>query len=353
MDKPGVLRVAIACNIKTDHTSEADAEFDEPETIEAISTALRNGGFETIVLDAADQFPRKLIAASPDIVFNIAEGRSGRSREAQVPAILEYYGVPYSGSDAAALSVSLDKAMTKRLAQSCGVETPAFCIITRGAPELSSNLPDGLPCDLLDELPGGLRFPVIVKPNAEGSGKGITDDCVAEDMPQLSALTGRLADYHEGGLLAEQYIGGREFTVGILGNGSGLRVLEPMEIIYRQHRGPYNIYSCEVKRNFREYVDYSCPPDIPPALVNKIKSDAITVYNALGCMDFARADFRLSADGRVYFIEINPLPGLRPHYSDFPILAEYNGINYGNLIRTILGFALDRYGMRRVVTRDE
>jgi len=330
MDKIDVFTVAIACNIKTHSSSDSEAEFDEPETVEAISVALKNGGFETIVLDAGDGFPQKLETAMPDIVFNIAEGRSGRSREAQIPAILEYYEVPYTGSDAATLSVSLDKAMTKRIVQSCGIETPAFCVISNGTLEL--------PCDL--------PFPALVKPNAEGSSKGVSDDCVAKDIPRLYELVDRLARDCTGDLLVEQYIDGREFTVGIIGNGHGIRVFEPMEIIYRKLRGDYKIYSYEVKQNYRDYISYKCPPDLPSELITKMKRDAETVYETLGCRDFARVDFRLSEDERIFFIEINPLPGLAPDYSDFPMLADYNGINYDNLIRAILNCALKRYGMK-------
>ena len=336
MDKIDCFRVAIACNIKTDCTSDAEAEFDEPETVEAISAALRNGGFETVVLEVTDGFPQKLEAAMPDIVFNIAEGRSGRSREAQIPAILEYSGVSYTGSDAATLSVSLDKAMTKRIVQSCGIETPDFCVISNGTLELSCDLP----------------FPVLVKPNAEGSSKGVPDDCVAEDMPRLYELVDRLARNCTGDLLVEQYIAGREFTVGIIGNSTDIHVFEPMEIIYRKLRGDYKIYSYEVKRNFRDYISYKCPPDLPSKLITKIKRDAETVYKTLGCRDFARVDFRLSEDERIFFIEINPLPGLAPGYSDFPMLADYNGINYDNLIRAMLNCALKRYGMK-AVEKDE
>ncbi|MCL1912931.1 MAG: ATP-grasp domain-containing protein [Eubacteriaceae bacterium] len=329
MKKSDVLRVAIACNIKTDRSTDAEAEFDEPETIEAISAALRNCGVETIILEATEGFPHKLETASPGLVFNITEGRSGRSREAQIPAILEYYGIPYTGSDAAALSVALDKAMTKRIVQSCGVETPAFFVIQDQGPELSCDLP----------------FPVLVKPNSEGSSKGIPDDCVAEDMPRLLELVDQLAQDCAGSLLLEQYIDGREFTVGIIGNGPDIRVFEPMEIIYHKLRGQYKVYSFEVKKNYRDYISYKCPPDLSLELIAKMKRDAETVFKTLGCLDFARVDFRLSEDGRIFFIEINPLPGLAPGYSDFPMMAEYNGINYDDLICAMLRCAIKRYGI--------
>ena len=332
MDHSDALLVAIACNIKTEHASDAEAEFDEPRTIDAIGAALRNGGYKTIILEATKGFPQKLGSALPDIVFNISEGRSGRSREAQVPAILEYCGIPFTGSDTVALSVALDKVMTKRLVQSCGIETPAFRVVARG----------------VSDMPGDLTFPVIVKPNAEGSSKGVSDDCVAENMTQLRTLVNRLMRDCTGELLAEQYIDGREFTVGIIGNGPDIRVFEPMEIIYSKLKGHYKVYSYEVKQNYRDYISYKCPPDLPSELIVKMKNTAEAVYKILGCLDLARIDFRLSEDGCLFFIEINPLPGLAPDYSDFPMLAGYNGMEYDDLIRAIVSCALKRYGMNAV-----
>jgi len=325
-------RVGIACNIRTDRGSDGQAEFDEPETIAAIRAALEEDGYETVILEASDGFPEKLEAAAPDIVFNIAEGKSGRCREAHIPAILEYYGVPFTGSDAAALSVALDKALTKRIAGSLGVETPPFSVIPKE----------------IWEIPDNLSFPVLIKPNAEGSSKGISDVCTARDAKELRELISRLAGGYGEDLLAETFIDGREFTVGIIGNGPGLRVFEPMEVIFRKQNGPYKIYSYEIKKNFREYIRYQCPPDLPEEINNRMKRYAEVVYKALGCADFARADFRLSENGTVYFIEINPLPGLCPGYSDYPILADFHGIAYNKLIRAILCCALERYGMKDV-----
>jgi len=308
-----------------DRCSDAQAEFDEPETIEALRAALQSDGYEVIVLEASEDFPRKLEAAKPNIVFNIAEGVSGRGREAQIPAILDYYGVPYTGSDACALSVALDKALTKRVARGCGVDTPEFRVIPAG----ERTLPDGLP------------YPVIVKPNAEGSSKGISDASVAGNPGELAERCGGDCD-----LLAEQYVAGREFTLGMLGNGADLRVFEPMEIIFTKRRGMYDVYSYGVKKNFREYISYKCPPELPAELIARMKHDAAVIYGVLGCRDLCRADFRLSNEGELYFIEANPLPGLAPGYSDFPMLAAYSGVPYGELIRAILHCALKRYGLK-------
>jgi len=329
-NKKAIL-VGIAVNIKTDHGSDTQAEFDEPETIVAISNALKTGGFETVVLEATDEFTRKLELEKPDIVFNIAEGRSGRNREAQIPAILEYYNVPYTGSDVATLAIALDKSLTKQIVQNCGIEMPSSFLIKKGCLEFPDNLP----------------FPILVKPNAEGSSKGISDASVAKNLTELHKLVNKMMNNYGEDLIAEQYIDGREFTVGIIGNGSYIHVFEPMEIIFQKFNS-YKIYGYEVKKNFRDYISYQCPPNIPAELKALMMRDAETVYSALGCLDFARIDFRLSNDGKVYFLEVNPLPGLAPGYSDFPMLAAFNGIEYNNLVCKVLYCALKRLGMKAV-----
>ena len=336
MPEPKQIRVAIACNIKTRRTTDSEAEFDEPETVAAIASALVFGGYDVSQIEATTEFLRKLEAVSPDIVFNIAEGQLGRNREAQVPAFLDYVGVPYTGSDSLTLALTLNKAMSKRLAQSYGVKTPAFRLLTPA--EAHSVFSDG----------PGLDFPVLVKPNAEGSSKGISDDCVAMDIDYLRTLIERLLNSYKGDILLEEYIDGREFTVGILGNGENLHIFEPMEIIYRKLRGSYKVYSYEVKQNYRDYISYECPPKLAPELVFELKQSAETIYQAFSCLDYARIDFRLADDGQIYFIEANPIPGLAPDYSDFPMLAAFNGIEYDELICKMLECALERteYGRR-------
>ena len=320
------LRVGIACNLKVDRSDDMQAEFDEPETVEAIEKALQKGGYTSVLIEATEHFPEKLRAAEPDIVFNIAEGIGGRSREAQIPAILDYYGVPYTGSDAAALAVALDKALTKRLASGIGIRTPYFFTIDSE--------------DFI--LPGDAVFPMILKPNAEGSSKGISDTSVAADEGELRAKAAAELELYGGEIMAESYIDGREFTVGIIGNGSLAKAYEPMEIIYRRKRGDYKVYSYEVKRNYREYIGYKCPAEVDISQNEIMKASALSLFRLLGCRDFARMDFRMTEDGTVYFIEANPLPGLAPEYSDYPMLAGFNGIDYDRTVLSVLDEALAR-----------
>jgi D-alanine-D-alanine ligase len=256
-------------------------------------------------------------------------GIQGRGREAEVPALCNMMRIPFTGSDETTLCIALDKALTKRLLGTYHISTPKYRVIARAQARLG----------------GGFVFPAIVKPNAEGSSKGISDVAIVSDAKALRALAEKnIRDYGQD-MLVEEYIPGREFTVGILGNGADTRVFPPMEIIYLDRKTPYNIYSFTVKQNYKELIRYKSPADIEPKLEAEMIRTARRVYDILACRDFARMDFRLSPEGRLYFIEINPLPGLAPGYSDFPMLAEFNGTDYKTLVRGVLAAALKRYGI--------
>ncbi len=326
------LRVGITYNLKKNIASDIEdieAEYDSIETVLAIKDALETGGYQVELMEATDELPEALRSRRVDIVFNIAEGIQGRGREAQVPAILNFYRVPFTGSDETTLCLALDKALAKRLLGTYRIRTPRYKILTRERPEYR----------------GGLRFPVIVKPNAEGSSKGITDFAIAENPAQLRALASGLIGRYRQDLLVEEYIDGREFTVGVVGNGSETHVYPPMEIKYVNLDGKYPIYSYNVKKNYKRYIAYECPAALDEKTNGEILRSARKIYDVLGCRDFARLDFRLSAEGLPYFIEINPLPGLAPGYSDFPMLAEKSGTGYADLVCGVLESALKRYGL--------
>ena len=195
---------------------------------------------------------------------------------------------------------------------------------------------------MLAPTPAPPPFPVIVKPNAEGSSKGISALSVAAGPDELEQILAEKIEAYKQDMLIEQFIPGREFTVGILGNGADLRVFPPMEIVFNEKA--QGIYSFATKQDFQQYVRYVCPPDLAASGIKELEDTAAAVYHILGCRDFARMDFRLSPEGQLYFIELNPLPGLAPGYSDFPILAAMCGMDYSTLIREILNCALRRYG---------
>ena len=315
---------------KIDAAVPVDAKnaVDNTETVKAIKNALISGGYDVELFEVTDALPYKLAAQKPDIVFNNAEGISGRGKEAQVPAILDYLRIPYTGSDETAMLIAMDKALAKSLVSTYMIRTPKYNIIEKDM-RSSGNI---------------ISFPAIVKPVAEGSGRGISDLSVVSNSEDLQRVLAQNIALYEQNMLVEEYIPGREFTVGILGNADDIRVFTPMEVVFSDMSN--TLYSYEVKKNFSRYVKYECPPDASEGVLEEIKNTAGNIYRILGCRDYARIDFRLSPDGLLYFLEVNPLPGLTPGYSDFPMIAGFCGVDYNSLIISILEAALTRYGLK-------
>jgi len=335
---PPPLVVGISYNLKKGIPSDvedAEAEYDSYDTIEAISNVFKAQGAKVAALEADSNFVERLKDAQVDIVFNIAEGTYGRGREAHIPSILNFLNIPFTGSDETTLCLSLDKALTIRYLSTFQIDTPAYCVINS--------------CDYKTDF--NLKFPLIVKPDYEGSGKGISDLAVVENEEQLNSMIERELQNYKQPILVEEYIEGREFTVGILGNGPEMYVFEPMEICCLCDKGKNGIYSYNVKKNYKKYVEYKCPSSLDRVTAERMKNIAAKIYTALDCRDFSRIDFRLSEDGVIYFIEINPLPGLAPGYSDYPMLAEFCGMDYQTLILSILNSAIKRYGIRPLESR--
>lgn len=328
-----VPKIGIIYNLKKGILSKAsdiEAEYDSIDTVNAIKAALEKYGLDTVLLEAEPTLPEKLRESGIDLAFNIAEGSSGRGREAQIPALLSMLGIPFTGSDETTLCIALDKALTKRLLSTYRVRTPKYALLRRGEPLSVS----------------GMKYPVIVKPDAEGSSKGISDVSIVESAAELRALAKRNIELYGGDMLAEEYIEGREFTVGVLGNGAETRIFTPMEIVFqRETQGSYHVYSYNVKQEYKKYVRYECPPALGEDTLREMTDTALKIYKALACRDFARMDFRVDRDGKVYFIEINPLPGLAPGYSDYPMLAEFCGVDYDSLVCGVLCAAAERYGL--------
>ncbi len=330
----GPVKIGVTYNLKhadaNDKAPDEQAEFDSIDTVLAIEAAIRKHGHDTVLLEADESLPEKLRQALPTIVFNIAEGLGGRAREAQTPAVLNLLHIPFTGSDETTLCLALDKALTKRLLATYHIPTPHYRVYTPGEPVRTE----------------GLHFPVIVKPNAEGSSKGISDVCIAKSASELRALVQKNWTLYGGAVLAEDFISGREFTVALLGNGASLQVFPPMEILY--HNTPiegYNVYNYTVKQEYTKYVSYRCPAEINIDLEQEMVRLAKKVFSVLECRDFARVDFRVDEAGRIYFIEINPLPGLAPHYSDYPMIAEFCGVSHEDLVYSVLRAGAQRAGI--------
>jgi D-alanine-D-alanine ligase len=303
-------------------------EFDSPLTIEAIARALAATGHEVEKLGNGRELLTRLLADSPDFVFNLAEGGGhARSREARVPAVLEMLGIPYSGSDPLALAASLDKEVAKRLVAASGVQVPAHALIAEPR--------QCLPSSFFDQH----AFPIIVKPAWEGSSKGIRQCCLVEEPARLAeAIVKMLEDYQQPALV-EEFIEGDEVTVGIIGN-TPPRILGSMRILPRSPTAHF-IYSLEVKRDFEHQVCYEHPPHLAAEVIELTEKAALAAFTALGCRDVARADFRIKS-GVPYFLEINPLPGLNPETSDLVILARLAGRSHEWLVQQILQAALQR-----------
>jgi D-alanine-D-alanine ligase len=335
MKDVGCMIVGLTYNLKKGIESDIEdieAEYDSIETVVAIKETLEQLGCRVELFEANNEIFKKLLCTNVDIIFNIAEGIFGRGREAQIPAILNFLKIPFVGSDETTLCIALDKALTKRFLSTYRIKTPKYKLLNSKKIGQVSNM----------------KFPVIVKPNAEGSSKGISDIAVVNNYEQLRQLVEKNIAAYDQPMLIEEYIEGREFTVAIVGNDSEVTVFPPMEIRYKEKGQNYNIYSFNVKKNYKEYIEYICPAEIDQTVEKKLMDTAKKIYKILDCKDFSRIDFRMSEDGDIYFIEINPLPGLSPGYSDYPMITEFNGVRYRDTIKMILNSALKRHGMRPI-----
>ncbi len=301
------------------------AEFEDPRTIQALLRAIRSCGYDAVEVPLRDDFPQRIRDIGPDLVFNIAEGLRGATRESIVPAWLDHLGIAYTGSHGLSLALSLDKALTKTLVGTHGVRTPAFRrIISEG------DLPE------ID-----LPFPLFVKPNAEGSSMGIRHGSRVENSQTLAEQVRCVLQTYKD-CLVETFAPGREFCVGILGNEQP-QILPIAEVLTEG-----SFYSYEEKHAHRK--ELLCPAAVPQELADTMQHMALTAFETLGCRDLARVDFKLDASGQPAFLEINPLPGLSPYYGIFPRQAGAAGISHDHMIRRIIEIALRRscYSQERI-----
>jgi len=306
---------------------DAFEEYDYPATIDFIAKALESGGHSVVRLGGGQEFLQNILREKVDIVFNISEGRGTfRSREAQVPSVLEMLNIPYTGSDPECLAICLDKPLTKQLVAAAGVVTPPWYVI-KDRRELAAFSWQGI------------SFPVIIKPAFEGSSKGVRLNSVARNAVQAVDITGRVIDIYRQPVMVEGFVNGDEVTVGVLGNPP--QVIGIMRVLPRQ-KTDYFVYSLEVKRDWKALVDYECPAGYNKTVSDNIAVSSLRAFKYLECRDFARIDYRISADGIPYFIEINPLPGLGD-YSDLVIMAIKMGWSHEALIQAVLNTALERY----------
>ncbi len=333
------MKVALLFNEKPAHV-EADLpddtfeEYDDPATVCHIGAALRRLDVTVEPVPADRRLPFRLEEGQFDFAFNIAEGpitlagRERRCREALPAAVCELLGVPFTGSDALTLALTLDKALARR-------------VVSPEVPVAPGVLLEDEPWDDLFPV---YDFPVItVKPNDEGSSKGIHLDSLAIDRRAATAVARRLRESYQCPLLVEEFLSGAELTVALAGNPPNVRLLGMMEIAPAGDDGPF-VYSLEMKRDFRRRVVYHIPPRLDAPLAAIVERHAREAYRLLGCRDIARMDFRLNAAGQPCFIECNPLPGLNPETSDIVILTA-GAIPYDQLVQGILLDAFHRTGV--------
>lgn len=332
------IRVGFTYNVKRTVDKlggDDEAEWDPPETIIAIANALARQGHIVVHLEATPDLPRVLAEADVDLIFNIAEGVEGRNREAQVPALCELLGIPYTGSDSATLAIALDKALGKKVLMQHDILTPKFQLMESARERLSADM----------------KFPLIVKPNAEGSSKGIDAKNVVDTEEELRAAVKICVEKYRQPALVEEYIAGREFTVGLLGDKRP-RVLPPMEIKFKKKDNLRPVYDYGVKQEWEEHVYYECPAKLTEAEQKAMEKIARATFWALDCRDVARVDLRMDAEGRIYVLEVNPLPGLTPDYSDLVLIAKAIGMEYDQLIAEIMVGGLRRMREKRREERE-
>ena len=304
--------------------SEEDAaEFDRPDTIEGIDNAVKTLGYETDRIGNIFELTGRLAAGDRwDMVFNIAEGVKGFGREAQVPALLDAYGIPYTFSDPLVLSLTLHKGMTKHVIRDIGVPTPEFQVIN---------------C-LKDLEKCRMTFPLFAKPVAEGTGKGIGSDSKIRDRKDLYEACKWILETFKQPVILEAFLPGREFTVGITGTGENAVSTGVMEVLLQKGADP-DSYSYANKKHYETRVQYRLVHDKEASMA---ADTALAAWRGLGCRDGGRVDLRSDEKGIPNFLEVNPLAGLNPEISDLPILCGLNGIGYQELIKRIMDSALER-----------
>ncbi len=325
------MNIGLAYDLRSDYrkegySEEETAEFDRESTVDAIEMALQRLGYQTDRIGHVRHLINRLARGDRwDMVFNICEGMHGIGREAQVPALLDVFQIPYTFSDPLVLSLTLHKGMTKRVIRDYGIPTPGFVVVE--TPEDAASI--------------DLHYPLFVKPNAEGTGKGINAMSKVNSHGELTSICTELLHRYPSGLLVEEYLPGREFTVGILGTGREAYAAGIMEILYKKEDAK-SIYSYETKSDYLKAVEYIIPE---AEIAEKCISMALKTWQVLGCRDGGRVDIRVDRHGVPNFIEVNPLAGLDKVHSDLPILSYLHGYDFEQIIGEIMHSAKKRTGL--------
>ena len=325
--KVGLTYDLIDDYLKLGYSEEAAAEFDRAETISGIENALNILGYEIERIGNIRDVVKNLASGRRwDLVFNICEGMHGMGREAQVPAILDAYEIPYTFSDPAVLSIALNKMLTKRIVRDLGIPTADFAVVESEEDIGEINLP----------------YPLFAKPLAEGTSKGVGLTSKIPDPSGLHNICVELLEKFKQPVLIEEYLPGREFTAGIVGTGKNARVIGVIEVLIKESTSDV-IYSFENKENFEERVEYRKADD---KIFRICEEMALKAWRGIGCRDCGRMDFKMDAAGRMSFLEVNPLAGLNPIRSDLPFICKFYGISYQELIQMIMTSVEERVGLK-------
>jgi D-alanine-D-alanine ligase len=323
------VRIGFTYDLKDDYlalgfAAHEVAEFDSAATIDAIADALAELGHAVERVGHVRALAARLVAGwRCDLVFNIAEGVAGFGRESQIPALLEAYEIPYTFSDPLVCALTLHKGMAKHVARGCGVPTPKFEVVTSVAEAAAVALP----------------LPLFAKPVAEGSSKGVTGKSLVESKAALVEVCTELLELYRQPVIVEEDLSGREFTVGVLGTGNGARALGTLEVVLLEGADA-GVYSYRNKTQWENIVKYGLLE--PSRLRSEVEEVALAAWRCLGCRDAGRVDVRLDGAGRAQMLEVNPLAGLAPGYSDLPNMAEMAGMGYRALIGEIVRCASAR-----------
>jgi D-alanine-D-alanine ligase len=323
------MKIGMTYDLRADYLAEGfsleeTAEFDRESTIDALQQAIEAHGHATDRIGNIRALTRRLAAGDRwDLVFNICEGLRGSARESQVPSLLDAHDIPYAMSDPMVLAATLHKGTAKLIVREAGIPTAGFAVVNEAGDAAGVDLP----------------LPLFAKPACEGTGKGIDGRSRIDSSGELAAVCARLLSLYRQPVLVETYLPGREFTVGIAGNGSGARVLGSMEVIF-EARDQGEIYGYLNKEESEERMNYRPGADAEARAAERVALDS---YRALGCRDVSRVDVRFDGGGTPCFVEVNPLPGLHPEHSDLPMLCRYQGIDYVQLIGIVIEEALQRY----------
>lgn len=323
-----MITIGLTYDLRSDYlkmgfSEEETAELDSEKTINALETTIRSLGYSVSRIGNIFNLTHALARGERwDLVMNICEGMYGVAREAQVPALLDAYRIPYVFSDALTLALTLHKGQTKRIIRDCGIPTASFAVVETISDVKNINLP----------------YPLFAKPIAEGTGKGVDGKSKIESKEQLDVVCRQLLRKFHQPVLVETYLPGREFTVGVVGTGSSAKAIGVMEIIITQ-QAKEQTYSLQTKENWEGIVEYNM---IYGKLEQQCAKIALAAWRTLGCRDGGRVDLKMDANGIPNFLEVNPLAGLNPGHSDLPMLAGKNGIDYRNLMMLIINSALKR-----------